>query len=78
MLCLVENKRIVIVGIDANPQARDAISQGGNFEASIAQDFVGIGSATANAIGRAMSGEEIKSKVIYVPTVLITSANVGD
>ena len=56
----------------------NAISQGGNFEASIAQDFVGIGSATANAIGRAMSGEEIKSKVIYVPTVLITSANVGD
>ncbi len=72
------NEGIVIVGIDANPQARDAISQGGNFEASIAQDFVGIGSATANAIGRAMSGEEIKSKVIYVPTVLITSANVGD
>ena len=72
------NEGIVIVGIDANPQARDAIKQGGNFEASIAQDFVGIGSATANAIGRAMSGEEIKSKVIYVPTVLITSANVGD
>ena len=31
-----------------------------------------------NAIGRAMSGEEIKSKVIYVPTVLITTANAGD
>ena len=69
---------IVIVGIDANPQARDAIKEGGNFEASIAQDFVGIGSATANAIGRAMNGDEIKSKVIYVPTVLITNANVGD
>jgi ribose transport system substrate-binding protein len=34
---------IVITGIDANPQARDAIAQGGNFEASVAQDFEGIG-----------------------------------
>ena len=69
---------IVIVGMDANPQARDAIKAGGNFEASMAQDFVGIGSATADAVGRAMAGQEIKAKVIYVPTVLITIANVGN
>ena len=72
------NEGIVIVGIDANPQARDAIKEGGNFEASLAQDFVGIGSATADAVGRAMAGQEIKAKVIYVPTVLITTANVGN
>ena len=69
---------IVIVGMDANPQARDAIKEGGNFEASMAQDFIGIGSATADAVGRAMAGQEIKAKVIYVPTVLITTANVGN
>ena len=69
---------IVIVGMDANPQARDAIKAGGNFEASMAQDFVGIGSATADAVGRAMAGQEIKAKVMYVPTVLITTANVGN
>ena len=69
---------IVIVGMDANPQARDAIKAGGNFEASMAQDFVGIGSATADAVGRAMAGQEIKAKVSYVPTVLITTANVGN
>ncbi|WP_136658672.1 substrate-binding domain-containing protein [Nitratireductor sp. XY-223] len=67
---------IVIVGIDANPQARDAIAAGGNFEASIAQDFIGIGKATANAVSRAISGEEIREKVIYVPTVLVTKSNV--
>ena len=69
---------IVIVGMDANPQARDAIKAGGNFEASMAQDFVGIGLATADAVGRAMAGQEIKAKVIYVPTVLITIANVSN
>lgn len=71
-----DGEGIVIVGIDANPQARDAIAAGGNFEASVAQDFVGIGKATASAVSRAINGEEIREDVIYVPTVLITRANV--
>ncbi len=66
---------IVIVGIDANPQARDAIAMGGNFEASVAQDFNGIGAATADVVGRLLKGEPVVSKVIYVPTMLITVAN---
>ena len=66
---------IVIVGMDANPQARDAIAAGGNFEASMAQDFNGIGAATADIVGRILKGEKIVSKVIYVPTKLVTAAN---
>jgi ribose transport system substrate-binding protein len=69
---------IVITGIDANPDARAAIAKGGNFEASMAQDFKGIGAATAGAVKRHMAGEAIKQSVIYVPTKLITAANVGD
>ena len=72
-----QDEGIVIVGMDANPQARDAIGKNGNFEASMAQDFVGIGRTAANTVERAISGLEIKSPVIYVPTVLITSANVN-
>jgi ribose transport system substrate-binding protein len=34
---------IVITGIDANPQAREAIAAAAAFEASVAQDFEGIG-----------------------------------
>lgn len=68
---------IVITGIDANPQAREAIADGGNFEASVAQDFQGIGQATAGAVQRLLDGEELVQRVIYVPTRLITSANVG-
>ncbi len=66
---------IVITGIDANPQARDAIAAGGNFEASVAQDFMGIGATTADTVARVMAGEELKARVIYVPTQLITAAN---
>ncbi len=67
---------IVIVGMDANPQARDAIKAGGNFEASMAQDFMGIGSTAASVVARVLSGEDIKVPVIYVPTKLITQSNV--
>lgn len=68
---------IVITGIDANPQAREAIAAGGPFEASIAQDFAGIGAATAAVVARHLAGEEIRQRVIYAPTVLITAANAG-
>jgi ribose transport system substrate-binding protein len=69
---------IVITGIDANPQAREAIAKGGNFEASMAQDFKGIGRTTADAVKRYLAGEKTKQSVIYVPTKLVTSANVKD
>ncbi|MCP4382591.1 MAG: sugar ABC transporter substrate-binding protein, partial [Hyphomicrobiales bacterium] len=61
--------------IDANPQARDAIAAGGNFEASVAQDFLGIGAAAADAVARALAGDTIKQTVIYVPTKLVTAAD---
>ncbi|EAR50173.1 ABC sugar (ribose) transporter, periplasmic substrate-binding subunit [Oceanicola granulosus HTCC2516] len=66
---------IVITGIDANPQAREAIAAGGNFEASVAQDFEGIGRTAADTVQRLLDGEEIVQKVIYVPANLITAAN---
>jgi ribose transport system substrate-binding protein len=69
---------IVITGIDANPQAREAIGKGGNFEASMAQDFKGIGGTVAEVVKRHLAGEKIKQGVIYVPTKLITSSNVND
>ncbi|MEQ8658841.1 MAG: substrate-binding domain-containing protein [Hyphomicrobiales bacterium] len=70
-----QNEGIVITGIDANPQARDAIAAGGNFEASVAQDFDGIGSTTADTVARILAGEELVQTIIYVPTTLVTSAN---
>jgi ribose transport system substrate-binding protein len=73
-----QGEGIVITGIDANPQAREAIAAGGNFEASVAQDFNGIGATTADTVKRLLDGEELRQKVIYVPTELITSANVAE
>src|SRR5271166_3983721 len=66
---------IVITGIDANPQAREAIAKGGNFEASMAQDFKGIGHTTADAVKRYLAGDKAVPGVIYVPTKLITKEN---
>jgi ribose transport system substrate-binding protein len=73
-----QNEGIVVTGIDANPQAREEIAKGGNFEATVAQDFTGIGTAAADAVTRVLAGEEIKQGVIYVPTKLITAANAAE
>ena len=70
-----DDEGIVIVGMDANPQAREAIAAGGNFEATMAQDFVGIGSTTAAVVARVLAGETVREPVIYVPTKLVTSVN---
>ena len=60
------------------PQARDEIAKGGSFEASVAQDFTGIGRTTADTVARVLAGEVLKASVIYVPTKLITSANAAE
>lgn len=73
-----DGEGIVIVGIDANPQALDAIAAGGNFAASVAQDFDGIGAAVADQIERFLGGEELTQKTVYVPTTLVTGANVAE
>jgi len=73
-----EGEGIVITGIDANPQARDAIAAGGSFEASVAQDFEGIGRTTADTVARLLAGEDLVQRVIYVPTVLITADNAAE
>lgn len=73
-----QDEGIVITGIDANPQAREAIAAGGSFEASVAQDFTGIGRTAADVVTRVLAGEEIKQRVIYVPTKLVTTANAAE
>jgi ribose transport system substrate-binding protein len=73
-----QDEGIVIVGIDANPQALDAIAAGGSFEASVAQDFTGIGSTVAEQVNTLLSGGEVTRSMIYVPTVLVTGSNVAE
>jgi ribose transport system substrate-binding protein len=73
-----DKEGIVITGIDANPEARAAIGKESNFEASMAQDFKGIGAAVALAVKRQIGGEKIVQSVIYVPTKLVTRNNVSE
>lgn len=71
-----EGEGIVIVGIDATPQARDAISMGGNFEATVAQDFAGMAQTVAELLDSYLAGDEIVQTNFYVPASLVTAANV--
>jgi ribose transport system substrate-binding protein len=73
-----EDEGIIIVGIDANPQALDAITAGGNFEATIAQDFTGIGQTVADQVETVLNGGTLTRKTVYVPTKLVTADNVAE
>jgi ribose transport system substrate-binding protein len=70
-----QGEGIVITGIDANPQAREEVAKGGNFEATVAQDFAGIGAAAAAAVASLLDGKAPADAVIYVPTKLVTKDN---
>jgi ribose transport system substrate-binding protein len=70
-----QGEGIVITGIDANPQAREEVAKGGNFEATVAQDFAGIGAAAAEAVAGLLAGTAPADAVTFVPTKLVTKEN---
>jgi ribose transport system substrate-binding protein len=70
-----QGEGIVITGIDANPQAREEVAKGGNFEATVAQDFAGIGAAAAEAVAGLLDGKAPAAAVTFVPTKLVTKDN---
>ncbi|WP_170416095.1 substrate-binding domain-containing protein [Ruegeria atlantica] len=67
------NEGIVITGIDANPQARQAIAKGSNFEATVEQNFKVMGKKTADVVARLLAGETPRQQTIYVPAKLVTA-----
>lgn len=69
---------IVIVGIDATEQARDAIAAGGNFEATVAQDFTGISERVAELVEAYLAGEEITQNNYYISASLVTAADLTE
>ncbi|MCY4147168.1 MAG: substrate-binding domain-containing protein [Chloroflexi bacterium] len=66
---------IVIVGIDATDQARDAIARGSNFEATVAQDFIGMAARVAGLVEAHLGGMMSAQVNHYVPARLLTQAD---
>lgn len=67
-----EGEGIVIVGLDAIDSAREAISEGSNFEATVAQDFVGIATTLAERVDAYLAGDEPGQASLYIPAHLLT------
>lgn len=68
-----ENENIIIVGIDATEQAKDRISAGGNFKATVAQDFNLIAETVAQTVEQYLNTGSVSQKQIYVSAKLITA-----
>ena len=70
-----QNEGIIIVGIDATEQARDRIAIGGNFKATVAQDFKGIASKVVETVEGYLDKGSVTQKQIYVSAKLVTSGS---
>ncbi len=73
-----EGEGIVIVGIDGTEQALDAIAGGGNFEATMRQNFAGIAGQTADLVETYLAGGEITQPVYYAQASLVTAADLNE
>ena len=72
-----DDEGIVIVGIDATEQARDAIARGSNFEATVAQDFAGMAQRVADLVEAYLGGMATSQVNHYVPARLVTQADLS-
>lgn len=68
---------ILITGVDAIPDALDAV-EAGDLAATVFQDAVGQGSGAVKLVSASLKGEAPEDQVTYVPFKLITSENVSE
>jgi ribose transport system substrate-binding protein len=63
-------KDVIVVGYDATPEARAAISRGSALAADAVQDPVTIGRLTMQTVGAKLRGEAVPSR-LPVPVGLV-------
>lgn len=71
------NAKMVIAGIDGNPQAIDLIKQCSNMVATVRQDFPGIARAAVTEIGNVIDGKPVSKQEIFVDATVIDRQSLG-
>ncbi|MCR4634185.1 MAG: galactose ABC transporter substrate-binding protein [Erysipelotrichaceae bacterium] len=66
---------IYLVGVDAIPEACEAVKNG-EMTGTVLNDDLGQATAACESLLKMLGGETITNKVNYVPYVMVTSANV--
>lgn len=70
--------QITVVGIDGTRKALEMIENGSSLKATVKQNFEAMGEILADKVEQLFNGEEIKNKIIYAPSNLITQENVDE
>lgn len=68
---------IIVMGVDAIPDAIDAIQQN-RLEGTVFQDATGQGSTAVNIISNIFNGEEPDGQITFIDFQLVTEQNVSD
>ncbi len=66
---------VVVTGVDGQDFARAEVAKGGNWIATVAQDWKAIAAQTVTLIQDYFKGTMPTSKVVHVPGTLITKSN---
>ena len=69
--------KMIIAGIDGNPQAVDLIKQCTDLVATVRQDFPGIARAAVAEIGNFMEGKPVSKAEIFVDATVIDRKSLG-
>ena len=74
--CQASNRtNIYITGVDGQPFAKSEILKGGQFFATVSQDFDGMASKTVELIQNYLNGEAPEQDTFKIPGVLFTAAS---
>lgn len=69
--------KMIIAGIDGNPQAVELIKQCTNLVATVRQDFPGIAKAAVAEIGNVLEGKPVSKQEIFVDATVVDRASLG-
>lgn len=71
------DSRMVIAGIDGNPQAVDLIKQCTDLIATVRQDFPGIAHSAVTEIANVLEGKPVSKQEIQVEAKIVDRASLG-
>jgi ribose transport system substrate-binding protein len=66
---------VVVTGVDGQDFARAEVAKGGNWIATVRQDWPTIATTLVDIIEAHFAGTDPEEELVYVPAVLLTAAN---
>lgn len=71
------DSKIIIAGIDGNPQAVELIKSCSHIKGTVSQDFEAMSTLAADGLTKILAGQKPEKAELYAPAKLITAETLG-